>query len=155
MLKLANGSPSRRAIGVLATAVAVACAVPAFAGTSAPAAPNSGAAMGAMKQEMMQQMRQCMDQMPPMTSTDPKAMRQQMMERMHSCMEGMMDASGTHHCGAMKEQSGPGLAIIDRAIARTTVSAANTARHPQGTLCARRHRQGGVRRAPPHSQRSG
>ena len=110
MLKLANGSPSRRAIGVLATAVAVACAVPAFAGTSAPAAPNSGAAMGAMKQEMMQPMRQCMDQMPPMTSTDPKAMRQQMMERMHSCMEGMMDASGTHHCSAMKEQSGPGQA---------------------------------------------
>jgi hypothetical protein len=110
MLKLANGSPSRRTIGLLATAFAVACAVPAFAETSAPAAQSSGPAMGAMKQQMMQQMQQCMDQMPPMTSTDPRTMRQQMMERMHSCMEGMMDASGTHHCSAMKEQSAPGQA---------------------------------------------
>lgn len=110
MLKLANGLPSRRTIGVLATAVAVVCAVPAFAETSAPAAQNSGPAMGAMKQEVMQRMQQCMDQMPPMTSTDPKAMRQQMMERMHSCMEGMMDARGAHHCSAMTEHSGPGQA---------------------------------------------
>ncbi len=110
MLKLANGSPSRRTIGVLAAALALGCAAPGFAETSAPAAQSAGPAMGAMKQEMMQRMQQCMDQMPPMTSTDPKAMRQQMMERMHGCMEGMMDASRTHHCSAMKEQSGPGQA---------------------------------------------
>jgi hypothetical protein len=110
MFKLANGPASRRTIGVLATALAVACAVPSSAETGAPAVQSPGPAMGAMKQEMMQQMQQCMDQMPPMTSTDPKAMRQQMMERMHSCMEGMMDASGTHHCSAMKVQSAPGQA---------------------------------------------
>lgn len=110
MLKLANGSPSRRTIGLLATAFAVACAAPAFAETSAPAAQSAGPAMGAMKQEMMQQMDQCMGQMPPMTSTDPKVMRQQMMERMHSCMESMMDASGAHHCSGMKEHTGPGQA---------------------------------------------
>lgn len=114
MLKLANGSPSRRTIGLLATAVAVACAVPASAETSAPAAQSPGPAIGAMKQEMMQQMHQCMDQMPPMTSTDPKAMRQQMMERMHSCMESMMDASGIHHCSAMKAHSDPGQAEEDK-----------------------------------------
>lgn len=110
MLKLANGPPSRRTIGVLAITVGVACAVPASAETIAPAAQSPGPAMGAMKQEMMRQMEQCMGQMPPMTSTDPKAMRQQMMERMHSCMEGMMDAGGTHHCSAMKVQSAPGQA---------------------------------------------
>jgi hypothetical protein len=48
-----------------------------------------------------------MDQMAPMTGIDQNAMRQQMMERMHSCMEGMMDASGMHRCGAMKENAGP------------------------------------------------
>mgnify|MGYP003429911870 CR=1 FL=1 len=76
MLKLANGSPSRRIIGVLAAALAAACAVPAFAEISAPATPNSGPAMGAMRQEMMQRMQQCMDQMPPMTSTVAMQLRQ-------------------------------------------------------------------------------
>lgn len=102
---------------VLAVAVAMVCAVPTFAettGGSAPAVQNAGQAMGPMKQQMMQQMQQCMDQMPPMTSMDPKAMRQHMMERMHTCMEGMMDASGTHHCSAMKAQSGPGQAEEDK-----------------------------------------
>lgn len=113
MLKLTNDSSSCRMTGVLVTALAIACAVPAFAQTSggtASATPNSGPAMGAMKHEMMQQMQQCMDQMPPMNSTDPKAMRQQMMERMHGCMESMMDASGMHQCSGMKEQSRPGQA---------------------------------------------
>lgn len=107
MLKLANGSSSRRTVGLLATAVAVACAVPAFAETSAPAPPNSGQAMGAMKQQMMQQMQQCMDQMPPMAGNDPKTMRQLMTDRMHSCMESMMAASGTHHSSAEKEGPEP------------------------------------------------
>lgn len=110
MLNLTNGSPGRRTFGVLATALAVTCAVPALAetsGSSAPAAQNPGQAMAAMKQQMMQQMQQCMDQMPPTTSTDPKAMRQQMTERMHSCMEGMMGAEGTHHSSAEKEGPEP------------------------------------------------
>lgn len=110
MSRLTNGSPSRRMAGALVTALAMACAVPALAettGASAPAAQSLGQSMGPMKQQMMQQMDQCMGQMPPMTSTDPKAMRQQMMERMHSCMEGMMDGSGSHHCNAMMERSGP------------------------------------------------
>lgn len=110
MSRLINGSPSRRAIGVLATALAMACTGPALAQTSSdsgPAAQNPGQAMGAMKQQMMQQMQQCMDQIAPMNGTDQNAMRQQMMERMHSCMEGMMAAGGAHHGSAEKEGSGP------------------------------------------------
>src|SRR3546814_865394 len=110
MLKLTNGSLRRPTIGVLGASLALAFAVPATAepgSTTAPAAQNSGQTMGAMKQQMMQQMQQCMNQMPPMSGTDPTAMRQQMMERMHGCMEQMMAPGGTHHCGAMKQGSGP------------------------------------------------
>ena len=73
MLKLTNGSLCRPTIGVLGAALAMACAVPAMAepgSTTAPAAQNSGQTMGAMKQQMMQQMQTCMNQMPPMSGTD-------------------------------------------------------------------------------------
>ena len=109
MLKLTNGSLCRPTIGVLGAALAMACAVPAMAepgSTTAPAAQNSGQTMGAMKQQMMQQMQTCMNQMPPMSGTDPTAMRHQMMESMHGCMEQMMAPGGAHHCGAMKQGSG-------------------------------------------------
>lgn len=110
MLKLTNGSLRRPTIGVLGAALAMAWPVPAMAEPSAataPAEPNMGQGMVAMKQQMMQQMRQCMDQMPPMSSTDPTAMRRQMMECMHGCMEQMMAPGSAHHCGAMKQGSGP------------------------------------------------
>lgn len=100
-----NGSPARLTISVLGAALAMACSVPVMAepsGSNASAAQIAGQGMGAMKQQMMQQMQQCMAQMPPMSGTDQTAMRQQMMERMHGCMEQMMSS---HHCGAMK--SGP------------------------------------------------
>lgn len=107
MPKLTNGSPGRLTITVLGAALAMACTVPAMAepsGSNAPASQKTGQDMGAMKQQMMQQMQQCMNQMPPMSGTDQTAMRQQMMERMHGCMEQMMSS---HHCGAMKEGTGP------------------------------------------------
>lgn len=59
-----------------------------------------------MKQQMMQQMQTCMNQMPHMSGTEPTAMRHQMMERMHGCMEQMMAPGGSHHCGAMKQGLG-------------------------------------------------
>ncbi|MGE3689761.1 MAG: hypothetical protein AB7F98_00110 [Novosphingobium sp.] len=91
-------------IGALAAAIAMASAAPAMAGDNAPATQKADQDMGAMKQQMMQQIRQCMDQMPPMSGNDQTAMRQQMMERMHGCMEQMMSS---HHCGAMMGSSGP------------------------------------------------
>ena len=111
MPNLTNTSAGRRTITLLGAAVAMACTVPAMAEPSgnAPAAHRANQDMGAMKQQMMQQMQQCMNQMPPMSGTDQTAMRAQMMERMHGCMEGMMDGSGTHH-NETKEQSGPGKA---------------------------------------------
>lgn len=107
MPTLTNGSPGRLTIAVLGAALAMAYAVPAMAepsGSNVPASQKAGQDMGAMKQQMMQQMRQCMDQVPPMRGTDQTAMRQQMMERMHGCIEQMMSS---HHCGAMKQGSGP------------------------------------------------
>lgn len=50
-------------------------------------AQNAGQDMGAMQNQMMQQMQQCMDRMGPMNGTDQSAMRPQMMGRMHACME--------------------------------------------------------------------
>jgi hypothetical protein len=109
MPTLTNGSPGRLTIALLGATLVVAFSVPAMAkpsGGNAPAAQHAAQDMGAMKQQMMQQMQRCMDQMPPMSGTDQTDMRQQMMVRMHGCMEQMMTPGAMHHCSAMKEGSG-------------------------------------------------
>ncbi len=106
MPKSTNGTSRRLAFTVLGAAL-IAFQSPAMAepgSGNAPAAQNAAQDMGAMKQQMMQQMQQCMNQMPPMSGNDQTAMRQQMMEHMHGCMDQMMSS---HHCGAMKKGSGP------------------------------------------------
>lgn len=64
--------------------------------------PNSQAAgqgMGAMQQQMMQQMQQCMAKSEAVTGSDQNAMRQQMMDRMHACMA--KTGGAPHHGGEM------------------------------------------------------
>lgn len=89
-------------------AVAGALTVSASSGL-AQSAPNSQAAgqgMGAMQQQMMQQMQQCMAKSKTVTGSDQTVMRKQMMDRMHACMEGMSGAS--HHRGEMPDSDRPG-----------------------------------------------